>query len=219
MPRSGKRGPGGNPPGLFIQGSLGFPADAPASSTGGLEGVCGLDEAGRGPLAGPVCAAAVILPPGFPEDILDDSKRLNAARREAAFERIVAEARWGIGWAGPSEIDRYNILQASLLAMRRAFADLLSDGLPPPPRAIVDGNKDPGLGVPTAAKPKADAIYPPVMAASIIAKTARDADMVRWSRIYPGYGYEIHKGYPTEAHRAAVARLGPSPIQRMSFKC
>jgi ribonuclease HII len=102
--------------------------------------------------------------------------------------------------------------------MRRAFADLLSDGLPPPLRAIVDGNKEPGISVPTAARPKADALYPPVMAASILAKTARDADMRRWSWIYRGYGYEIHKGYPTAAHRAAIMRLGPSPIQRMSFR-
>jgi ribonuclease HII len=178
--------------------------------------ICGLDEAGRGPLAGPVCAAAVILPPDFPRDLLGDSKKLSPARRETAMRVIYQRAlAWGIGWASSVEIDEINILQASLLAMRRAFLDLR----PPliPDEAVADGLYVPDIAVPCRALVKADSLVPEVMAASILAKTARDRVMIRYSWLYGEYGYEKHKGYPTRAHREAIARYGPSPIQRLSF--
>jgi ribonuclease HII len=202
--------------------------------------ICGLDEAGRGPLAGPVCAACVILPEDFPREVLGDSKKLSPAKREAARILIHEKARaWGIGWASAREIDEINILQASLLAMKRAFGAMLDCARPAeeearpavefwrPPRfapldladleAVADGTVVPELPIPGRALPRADSLVPEVMAASILAKTARDRVMVRYSWIYPGYGYEQHKGYPTRAHREQIARLGPSPIQRMSF--
>jgi ribonuclease HII len=179
--------------------------------------VCGLDEAGRGPLAGPVSAAAVILPQGFPLDILNDSKKLSAKRRDEAAREILLKARWGLGWAQPEEIDRINILKASLLAMERAFKAMMASGGDLPGIAVVDGLYVPVLGCRAVPLVKADALVPAVMAASIIAKTARDREMVRWSWIYPEYGYERHKGYPTAAHREICQRLGPSPIQRRSF--
>jgi ribonuclease HII len=189
--------------------------------------ICGLDEAGRGPLAGPVCAAVVILPADFPRNILGDSKKLTPAQREAAEEVIYHKAlAWGIGWASHVEIDEINILKASLLAMRRAFLDLrplgASDpGLPPellPDEAVADGLYVPDIPILCRALVKADSQVPEVMAASILAKTARDREMIRYSQIYPEYGYDQHKGYPTKAHRSAIARYGPSPIQRMSFR-
>ncbi|GHU57911.1 ribonuclease HII [Spirochaetia bacterium] len=191
--------------------------------------ICGLDEVGRGPLAGPVCAAAVVLPPDFPLDILNDSKKLSPKRRDEAmpiiYERAVA---WGIGWASAVEIDEMNILQASLLAMQRAFEDMMSRSTPLIQKAakggaggltaIVDGLYVPNLPIPGRALVKADSQIPEVMAASILAKTARDRMMERYSWLYPDYGYDQHKGYPTAAHFAAIARCGPSPIQRMSFR-
>ncbi|MDR2247318.1 MAG: ribonuclease HII [Treponema sp.] len=189
--------------------------------------ICGLDEAGRGPLAGPVCAAAVILPADFPQDILGDSKKLTPAQREAAEKVIYQKSlAWGIGWASAVEIDEVNILQASLLAMRRAFLDLRppgadGPGLPPnltPEEAVADGRFIPHIAVPCRAVVRADSLIPEVMAASILAKTARDREMIRYSQLYPEYGYGKHKGYPTKAHREAIARYGPSPIQRMSFR-
>ncbi len=177
--------------------------------------LCGLDEAGRGPLAGPVCAAAVVLPDDFPFELLDDSKKLSERKRETAMAAIYERAvSWGIGWASAAEIDRINILQASLLAMRRAF-ELIAV---PVAEAIVDGLHAPALGVPTRALARADASFPAVMAASILAKTARDRMMVRYSWIYPEYGYEKHKGYPTKDHLDRIALHGPSPLQRESFK-
>jgi ribonuclease HII len=180
--------------------------------------LCGLDEAGRGPLAGPVTAAAVLLPEDFPEGVLADSKALSERRREEAFALVVDRAlAWSIAWAWPSEIDRFNILEASMLTMRRAFAGLDPALLPRGLHAVVDGNRLPGLPVPTIALVKADAKVPAVMAASILAKVARDRAMERWGALYPEYGYARHKGYPTAAHREACRRLGPSPIQRLSF--
>jgi ribonuclease HII len=202
--------------------------------------ICGFDEAGRGPLAGPVCAAAVILPADFPVEILGDSKKLSPQKREEARGLILKGAlAWGIGWASAAEIDRVNILRASLLAMGRAWDDL-SLRLPPPPeaglppdspppsrplplpaapfRAVVDGLYAPELPIPAEALVKADASVPAVMAASILAKTQRDRLMELYGCLYPGYGYEVHKGYPTRAHREALGRLGPSPIQRLSFR-
>jgi len=216
--------------------------------------ICGIDEAGRGPLAGPVCAAAVVFPPGFPggsglTGLLADSKKLKPGEREKARRAIVAEAlAWGVGWATHVEIDEINILRASLLAMRRAFDRLLVSapasgtepgeipwpenletetpfGKPfappaPPPglEAVADGIHAPELPVPCTALVKADGKVPEVMAASILAKTARDWLMDYYGRLYPEYGYERHKGYPTAAHRKAVLEHGPSPIQRKSFR-
>ncbi len=177
--------------------------------------VCGLDEAGRGPLAGPVPAAAVGLPDDFPVEILNDSKKLSEKNRCAAASVILCRAvAWGIGWSWQNEIDEINILRASLAAMKRAF-----DALRVKPHcAIADGTFCPDIGVPCTAKPKADATEHSVMAASILAKTARDRMMIRLGALYPEYGYERHKGYPTKEHRDICRRLGPSPIQRMSFR-
>jgi ribonuclease HII len=177
--------------------------------------VCGLDEAGRGPLAGPVTAAAVILDSSFPIEILNDSKKLSEKKRNEAVPIIFSQAvAWGIGWVWPEEIDRINILQASLLAMKYAFEQLRVV----PDLAIVDGTFAPDISVECTPMIKADAEIPAVMAASILAKTARDRMMERFSWLYPEYGYERHKGYPTKAHVEALALHGPSPIQRHSFK-
>jgi ribonuclease HII len=182
--------------------------------------ICGLDEAGRGPLAGPVCAAAVALPADFPRSILGDSKKLSEAKREAARTVILERALgWGIGWASHVEIDEINILRASLLAMRRAFEAMLA-AYPGAVEleAIVDGLYVPDLPIPCRALVKADALIPEVMAASILAKTARDREMDRYAALYPQYGYDKHRGYPTQAHREALHRWGPSPIQRLKFR-
>jgi ribonuclease HII len=186
---------------------------------------CGIDEAGQGPLAGPVCAAAVILPEDFPRDILGDSKKLTPPMREKAMETIYRGAfAWGIGWASAAEIDRINILKASLLAMKRAFEELAAASvaagrtLPRGLTAIVDGLYVPDIPIPCRALVKADAQIPEVMAASILAKTARDRMMERYSWLYPDYGYDRHKGYPTRDHLKKIALHGPSPIQRRSFR-
>ncbi len=177
--------------------------------------LCGIDEAGRGPLAGPVCAAAVILSPDFPVGILADSKVLSAARREKAAEVIRERSRaWALGWASPREIDGMNILAATLVAMARAYgalgirADLV----------LVDGNRIPDLPSPCIAVVRGDSLVPAVMAASILAKTARDRVMDRYDWLYPEYGYGRHRGYPTQEHRELCVRFGPSPIQRMTFR-
>ena len=178
--------------------------------------LCGLDEAGRGPLAGPVCAAAVILSDDFPEWILADSKKLSPSAREDARIVICSMAlAWGIGWASAAEIDEINIHRASLLAMKRAFEAMAAGGNI---RAVADGLFVPDIPVPCEPMVKADNIVPAVMAASILAKTARDHLMEYYGIFYPQYGYERHKGYPTKAHREAIKRFGPSPIQRMSFR-
>lgn len=191
------------------QGSL-FDPQEPCS----LRVVCGIDEAGRGPLAGPVSAAAVILPDDFPLGVLDDSKALSEKARNRAFEAIITRARWSNDWAWPAEIDRLNILGATMLAMKRAFGGL---GIIPD-MVIVDGTRVPDLPCAGQAMVKADARVPAVMAASIIAKVARDRLMERYDWLYPEYGYARHKGYPTGAHRAACRQYGPSPIQRQSFR-
>ncbi|WP_010261551.1 ribonuclease HII [Treponema primitia] len=184
--------------------------------------ICGLDEAGRGPLAGPVCAAAVVLPGDFNRSILGDSKKLSEKQRETSRPLIMEGAlAWGIGWASHEEIDEINILQASLLAMKRAFEAMLAayPGLDAASlEAIVDGLYVPDIPIPCKALVKADGQIPEVMAASILAKTARDREMDRYAKLYPQYGYEKHKGYPTKAHREAVLRFGPSPIQRLKFR-
>lgn len=178
------------------------------------ETVAGVDEAGRGPLAGPVVAAAVILGPAHGIDGLADSKALSAVRREALAEQIQARAiAWAVGRAEVEEIDRINILQASLLAMQRAVAGL---GVAPE-LALVDGNQAPALACAVRTIVKGDATVPEIQAASILAKVSRDAEMQEWDRHYPGYGFAGHKGYPTAAHLAALARLGVTPIHRRSF--
>jgi len=176
---------------------------------------CGIDEAGRGPLAGPVAAAAVILPRGFPSGVLDDSKALSPEQRLEASAVIRREAiAWSLGWASSFEIDMLNILQATLLAMRRAVR-----ALPVRPLTLlVDGLYCPECGIPGTAIVKGDATVTQIMAASIIAKTARDAWMEEYARLEPAYGFEKHKGYPTAEHRRAVLMLGPSRIQRLSFR-
>ena len=179
-----------------------------------MEKVAGVDEVGRGPLAGPVIAAAVILDPKRPVDGLADSKQLSEGRRErlAALLRERALA-WALGRAEVREIDAINILQASLLAMRRAVESL---GLIPS-RVLVDGNRCPALAVPVQAVVKGDSTVKAISAASILAKVARDQEMRDLDALYPGYGFARHKGYPTAAHLASLRRLGASPIHRTSF--
>ena len=206
-----------NTQGSLFPGAVLRAADFPGGPPLGAE-VCGIDEAGRGPLAGPVYAAAVVLPADFPLELLDDSKALSAKRREVAAPLIMEGAlAWGIDWADPEEIDGLNILAASLLAMRRAYGRMVRALGRAPEAVYVDGNRDPRLGRPSSPVVKGDALIPSIMAASILAKVARDRMMERYDWLYPEYGYAKHKGYPTAAHRAICVALGPSPIQRMSF--
>lgn len=180
--------------------------------------IAGLDEAGRGPLAGPVVAAAVILPEGF-EHIealsgLNDSKKLTAKRREALAAAIRSHAAVAIAVAEPREIDRLNILHASLAAMTRAVRSLPL----PAEHALIDGNHLPsGLPCPADALVGGDGLEPAISAASIIAKTVRDALMVAADARFPGYGFAGHKGYPSPVHKAALETLGPCPIHRLSY--
>lgn len=186
--------------------------------------ICGLDEAGRGPLAGPVTAAAVILPSDFPVELLNDSKKLSAKKR-GTLEILIKEkaVAWAVSSVDEKEIDRINILRASLLAMKQAFESLykrLYEKLPDPCPAIeciADGTFCPEVEVPCTALVRADSLVPAVMAASVLAKTERDRIMCAYAKLYPAYGYERHKGYPTLEHRTLCRKLGPSPIQRMSF--
>ena len=182
---------------------------------GGAELVAGVDEAGRGPLAGPVFAAAVILDPARPISGLDDSKRLAAERRAQLFDEIrCASLAWAIARAEVEEIDRLNILQATLLAMQRAVA-----ALPVPPRQVlVDGRQCPPLPCPAQAVVGGDRLVPAISAASILAKHARDQAMLLLDRQYPGYAFAKHKGYGTAEHLAALRALGPSPAHRRSFR-
>jgi len=175
---------------------------------------CGVDEAGRGPLAGPVYAAAVILDPGRPIEGLADSKKLSARRREELALLIRERSLcWSIAAASVEEIDAINILQATLLAMRRAI-----DGLTPKPSlALIDGNRCPQLELPARAIVGGDASEPAISAASILAKTARDAEMLRIHEAYPHYGLDRHKGYDTAFHRAALFKYGPADFHRRSF--
>jgi ribonuclease HII len=176
--------------------------------------VCGVDEAGRGPLAGPVVAAAVILDPRKPIDGLNDSKKLSARRRAELAVALRARAlAWAVAEASVEEIDRINILQASLLAMRRAV-----DGLAVRPwRALIDGNKCPRLDCPAEAIVGGDGKVAPIAAASILAKTVRDAGMLALHAAHPVYGFDRHKGYPTAFHLEALRLHGPSPAHRRSY--
>jgi len=177
--------------------------------------VCGIDEAGRGPIAGPVTAAAVILPPDFNVEILDDSKVLTTEQRSEAAAAIRENAvAWGIGWSTHEEIDELNILRATLLAMSRAVESMAVR----PARLLVDGLYCPACGIPGVAIVKGDASVPEIMAASILAKTARDAWMEEYAPREPEYLFDKHKGYPTAEHRRIVLERGPSRIQRRTFR-
>ena len=175
----------------------------------------GVDEAGRGPLAGPVVAAAVILDPTAIPDGLADSKQLSPARRDALAARIRESAlAWSLAWADAAEIDTLNILRATMLAMRRAVLGLAVR----PDHVQIDGNRCPRLDCTVEAIVGGDARVQAISAASIVAKVTRDRYMERLDTVYPGYGFERHKGYPTRSHREALAHLGPCPAHRRSFR-
>ena len=176
--------------------------------------ICGVDEAGRGPLAGPVCAAAVILPPQLELPGLNDSKKLTDKRRRELFPIIKEQAvAFGIGMATEAEIDEINILQATYLAMERALAQLTVK----PDIALIDGNRAKDFGLPVRTVLKGDSLSANIAAASILAKVTRDDYMLQLAEQYPEYGFEIHKGYGTKAHYEALRLHGASPVHRMSF--
>ena len=180
----------------------------------GYSVVCGVDEAGRGPLAGPVCAAAVILPPHTQIPGLNDSKKLTDKRRRELMPVIKEQAlAYGIAFATHEEIDEINILQATYLAMERAINGLEIK----PEAALIDGNRAKDFGLPTETIVGGDGCSASIAAASILAKVTRDDVMLEMAKEYPGYGFEIHKGYGTKAHYAALTELGPSAIHRMTF--
>lgn len=180
----------------------------------GLQVICGVDEAGRGPLAGPVCAAAVILPKHLEIPGLTDSKKLSDKRRRELLPEIQRQAvAYGIGFASEKEIDEINILQATFLAMERALAQLPIT----PELALIDGNRERDFGLPAKTVIKGDSLSANIAAASILAKVSRDDLMLEMAREYPQYGFEIHKGYGTKAHYAALRMYGPCPIHRRTF--
>lgn len=180
----------------------------------GVMTICGVDEAGRGPLAGPVCAAAVILPAHLELPGLDDSKKLTDKRRRELFPLIKEQAiAYGIGLASHEEIDEINILQATFLAMERALAALNVK----PNHVLIDGNRAKDFGLPVTTVVKGDSLSANIAAASILAKVTRDRIMEEEASRYPQYGFEIHKGYGTKAHYEALGTYGPSPIHRMTF--
>ena len=176
--------------------------------------ICGVDEAGRGPLAGPVCAAAVILPEHLEIPGLTDSKKLSDKKRRELFPIIQEKAvAYGIGLASEAEIDEINILQATFLAMRRAL-DQLSVR---PEIALIDGNRETDFGLPVKTVVKGDSLSANIAAASVLAKVTRDNIMVQMAETYPEYGFDIHKGYGTKAHYEALRQYGPCPIHRKTF--
>lgn len=189
----------------------------------------GFDEAGRGPLAGPVSAGCVILPPDFPLELLNDSKKLSEKKRILAESVIKEKACWGVVLVDHKKIDEINILEASMLAMKLAYEQMVKK-LPEwcqknnidinsiKLNGITDGTRCPDVPIECRCEPKADGKYACVMAASILAKVERDRVMVEMDKLYPEYGYAKHKGYPTKAHREVCHKIGPSPIQRLSFK-
>ncbi len=180
----------------------------------GLQVICGVDEAGRGPLAGPVCAAAVILPPHIEILGLDDSKKMSDKRRRELFPIIQEKAvAYGICFVDYEQIDRINILQATLLAMEQAIGRLSVK----PELALIDGNREKDFGVPAKTVVHGDSLSASIAAASVLAKVSRDDYMLEMAEKYPEYGFDIHKGYGTKAHYAALQEYGPSPIHRMSF--
>ena len=176
--------------------------------------VAGVDEAGRGPLAGPVVVAAVVLNPDRPIHGLDDSKKLSEKRREELFALIMARSlAWSVVEIGPAEIDRINILQATMLGMKQAVEQLDL----PPSLALIDGNQAPDLSCTVRTIVRGDSLKPVISAASILAKVSRDRLMKKLHIDYPDYGFDRHKGYPTADHLARLARYGPCPIHRRSF--
>ena len=180
----------------------------------GIKIICGVDEAGRGPLAGPVCAAAVILPSNIDIPGLDDSKKLSDKRRRELFPVIKEQSvAYGIGLASHEEIDEINILQATFLAMERALDQLDVK----PDLALIDGNRAKDFGIPVQPVIHGDSLSASIAAASILAKVTRDDLMVEYAEKYPQYAFEIHKGYGTKAHYEALRTYGPSPIHRMTF--
>ncbi len=180
----------------------------------GFAPVCGVDEAGRGPLAGPVCAAAVILPRGLIIPGLNDSKKLTERRREALYDVITAEAlAYGVAFASEREIDELNILQATYLAMNRAIAAMGTA----PALALIDGNRNAGIAVPSRCIVGGDGKCASIAAASVLAKVTRDRYMLELDARYPGYGFAKHKGYGTAAHYAALREKGPSEVHRRTF--
>ena len=180
----------------------------------GIRLICGVDEAGRGPLAAPVCAAAVILPANLEIPGLNDSKKLSDKRRRELFPVICREAiAWSVAFADHNEIDEINILQATYLAMERAIKGLSVE----PELALIDGNRAKDFGVPVQTVIHGDSLSASIAAASILAKVSRDDLMLEMEKEYPGYGFEIHKGYGTKAHYEAIQAKGPSPIHRMTF--
>lgn len=180
----------------------------------GMQLVCGVDEAGRGPLAGPVCAAAVILPANLEIPGLNDSKKLTDKKRRDLFPVIQEKAiAYGIAMADHAEVDEINILQATFLAMERALQQLSVR----PEIALIDGNREKDFGLPVETIVHGDSRSASIAAASVLAKVTRDDYMLQMAEVYPGYGFEVHKGYGTKAHYAALESLGPSPIHRMTF--
>lgn len=180
----------------------------------GMQLVCGVDEAGRGPLAGPVCAAAVILPANLEISGLNDSKKLTDKKRRELFPLIQEQAiAYGIGMADHTEVDEINILQATFLAMERALQQLTVR----PEIALIDGNREKDFGIPVETIVHGDSRSASIAAASVLAKVTRDDYMLQMAEEHPGYGFEVHKGYGTKAHYAALESLGPSPIHRMTF--
>ena len=176
--------------------------------------ICGVDEAGRGPLAGPVCAAAVILPANAEIPGLNDSKKLSDKKRRELYPIIKEQAiAYGIAFADQNEIDEINILQATYLAMERAINQLSVK----PELALIDGNRAKDFGVPVETVVHGDSLSASIAAASVLAKVTRDDYMLKMAEEYPGYDFEIHKGYGTKAHYAALTQLGPCPIHRMTF--
>ncbi len=180
----------------------------------GIVNVCGVDEAGRGPLAGPVCAAACILPVGLEIPGLDDSKKLSPQKREELYDIIVSSAiTFGIAFASVEEIESLNILNATFLAMNRAIEQLF----PQPALALIDGNRNSGIRIPSRCVVKGDSLCADIAAASVLAKVTRDRYMLAMAKQYPLYGFEKHKGYGTVQHYAALRDYGPCPIHRPSF--
>ena len=180
----------------------------------GCQLVCGVDEAGRGPLAGPVCAAAVILPPNMEIPGLNDSKKLSDKKRRELYPIIKEQAiAYGIAFVDHEKIDEINILQATYMAMGQAIAQLSVK----PELALIDGNRAADFGVPTETVVHGDSLSASIAAASVLAKVSRDDYMLEMAKEYPQYGFEIHKGYGTKAHYAAITEHGTSPIHRMSF--
>jgi len=180
--------------------------------------ICGVDEAGRGPLVGSVIAGAVVLDPHNPIEGLKDSKKLTPAKREFLYEQIMEKAKaWGVGEASPVEIDEINILQATMLAMRRAIEDLTTRLGCWPNKALIDGNRCPELPISAEAIIKGDAKEPAISAASILAKVTRDRQMQLLHERHPEYGFAQHMGYPTQAHFAALQKFGACSEHRKSF--